>query len=315
VIYAAPAASFEAVCSNVVTGLVGTLTARIIDNAGSTNYGPLTTGITERVTLHGYGVYVAALTAPSVAGQYSVVWDDGTNPPFSEDLVVTSSALAALVPNGDDLTTVAKAASYIGDTNANTTRLQLLISAYSRAIRRYTDRQFMPVETAVAKKFRYDGAGILNLPSTELQSVTSIVLYTDLPTAQQVTLAAADTVSEADYRLEPRNKTLESTYLWLTLPRRTWFPIYSSNTPSPSDKKLAEVTITGTWGAGSTPGDVELACLIAVDNAYRSPGGFSTETMGGFTLSEVVDPSSGPGRSLPIDARALLGPYRRVALA
>lgn len=87
-----PAEAFEAV-AQFDTGLTGTLAVRIIDNAGATTTARTTTGITEYPA--GSGVYEVTLTAPADRGQYSLVWDDGTNYAVDE-LVVTSSATGSL---------------------------------------------------------------------------------------------------------------------------------------------------------------------------------------------------------------------------
>lgn len=91
-IYARPSVSFEAGASGFPSGLVGTLGVRITDGVGGTTLARRTTGITEYPA--GSGIYSAVLTAPSVEGQYQVVWDTGGASPQwgSDELTVTGSS-------------------------------------------------------------------------------------------------------------------------------------------------------------------------------------------------------------------------------
>jgi hypothetical protein len=211
----------------------------------------------------------------------------------------------------DALTTIQAARSYVGDPNADQNLITVLINSASRSIRQYTSRQFLPAETAVAKKFRYDGAGILDLPFTELRTVTSIVAYTDLPSADQVTLTPASGTTEADWRLEPRQGTSEGTYLWLILPTTLPWKQDSTSAYPPRWDKGIELTITGNWGAATVPGDVEEACLMAVANRYRNPEGVTSRTLGALSISDIPD-APNFSSSLPRAARYILNPYRRV---
>ena len=74
----APGATYEAVIDWGATGQ--TLGLRVIDNAGATTVARLTTNITEYPA--GSGIYArTGNTAPSTAGQYTLVWDDGSATP------------------------------------------------------------------------------------------------------------------------------------------------------------------------------------------------------------------------------------------
>jgi hypothetical protein len=225
-----------------------------------------------------------------------------------------------LAPSPDALTLVETARTFLNKSDDSTPeltlRLQILINSYSRAIRRFTGRQFKPVETGLARKYRYDGGGYLSLASSEATVVTSVVLHTDLPSASWRTLAVQSATVESEYRLEPRQKTLESTYLWLTLPELGRFSPIGAN-PDPNGLREArgfEVTVTGNWGAGVVPGDVEHACLISVANGYRNPESFASRGLGALQFTEGLEVTSDEsGASLPRDARSLLYPYRRGA--
>lgn len=222
----------------------------------------------------------------------------------------------AIDPSADALTTIENVKLLLSSSKQDPNmddKLQLLINSYSRAIRLYTSRQFLPVETAISKKFRYEGNGYLNLPNTEVTAVTSMTLYTDLPQTSWVVLAGQNATTEAQFRLEPRNGTLEGTYLWLTLPE---IGMFSPLVPEPIVTRRArasEITVLGNWGAGVVPGDVEHACMMSVANAYRNPEGFAARSLAGFSFSEMAESQvlAETGLSLPRDARALLAPYKR----
>lgn len=194
-------------------------------------------------------------------------------------------------------------------------RVQRLINAYSRQIRLYTGRQFVPAESAVTKKFRYEGSGMISLSPFELNGApTTITLGTDLPTSSWQVLPAQDANTESQYRLEPRQGTLEGTYLWLSLPE---IGMYSPLAPETLVSRRArghEISILGNWGMGQLPADVELACMIAVSNGYLNPSAMQSVSVGGMSLSEVVESGGqSEGIALPRDARSLLAQYKRTA--
>lgn len=87
-----PSSTFEAVASGFASGLTGTIGVRILDNAGATTTARVTAGIAEYPASS--GVYYVTLTAPSTAGQYTILWDNGTATPgniATEDLVVAET--------------------------------------------------------------------------------------------------------------------------------------------------------------------------------------------------------------------------------
>ncbi len=106
----APGAAYEAVFEAGVSGLVGTVALALLDNAGATTEAFSTAGIIElEVAAEASGIYVAARTAPALAGQYTLLWSlDGSAAPSqvtAEELVVTSSAPAGSLA-GDTYATV-----------------------------------------------------------------------------------------------------------------------------------------------------------------------------------------------------------------
>lgn len=89
-------APFEAVFESGETGLLATVTVKVIDNDGATVIGPTSIGITEDGTS---GLYIwNAPAAPAALGQYTIVWSrDGTFSDSSiavEDLVVLTAGFS-----------------------------------------------------------------------------------------------------------------------------------------------------------------------------------------------------------------------------
>jgi hypothetical protein len=104
-----PGETFEAVIETGTTGLVGTLELGILDNQGAFTAALDSDDIIE--TPAGSGVYAATRTAPTVKGQYTILWSlDGTTDPDQvqiEPLNVTFTALTA-EPIGPTYATVAE---------------------------------------------------------------------------------------------------------------------------------------------------------------------------------------------------------------
>ena len=180
-------------------------------------------------------------------------------------------------------------------------RITLLISAFSKAIGRYTGRQWLGkahginagTEVATAKTYSYDGNGYLSLAPYEARDITQVKLDGKVITAT----AAGEQMESDEYVAEPRQKTTEATFLYLLLPR-----LEEKDTPH-------AVEVTAKWGIWAVDPDVELACLHAVADAYRNPEGVAQRDIGdGLTLGEDADENGG---SLPRAARALLTPFRR----
>lgn len=118
----APSSSFEA--EAVFPSSLGTaLTVRIIDNVGGTTLAAQAT--TERTTGGGSSVYTATLTAPAAGGQYTIVWLDGTNPPATEDLVITGTATAAAAAVGGTFSYAGTVAGSAITTARDKVRLEL----------------------------------------------------------------------------------------------------------------------------------------------------------------------------------------------
>lgn len=297
----APSASFEATAL-FATGLTGTLGVRILDNAGATTTARATVGIAEYPA--GSGNYYVSLTAPSVAGDYSVFWDNGAVTPgnvATEDLRVTSTADSGAIPSGFDLTTLAAVRSYLQKPTADTgqdTIIQSEITRASRMILEYTQREFAPVTASATRRLlvypgRTGRAVHVDLAPYDLRSVTSASLHPE--TASPTVLTAA-----TEYLLAPENAPF-GVYTAIRLARSLSF---SSDTLT--DFGHACLDITGAWGFASVPDDVVKACIVTVGLwMRREVQAFSTT----FNLDEgrLERPEA-----LPSAVRASLSRYRRL---
>lgn len=210
--------------------------------------------------------------------------------------------------NANALTSLHRARSYVlGSATQDSAdeALVFLINWVSQAIQNYTKREFVPTDhldsnddpvAGATRKFDYTGAGFLSLAPYELREITSISLYSDETSPQELT--------SRDYRLEPRGRTEQGTYLALELvPGTRWHTMYDFG---------YEVSITGDWGMATVPADVEGAALIMIKDLRMNPGGFSSYNVGPVQVSER-EPAFGtiPIGSIPPGARRALAPYLR----
>jgi hypothetical protein len=192
-------------------------------------------------------------------------------------------------------------------------RLAILISAYSNAVRRYCDRQFVgknpgpefdPNSTSTIS-YEYDGNGYLNLGPWEARQVVSVTLD-----GKSLPLYNALAPTSESYSPTPRQQTTEGTFLSIALPRRersSGSYVGHYGTAFVGGGYCGIVDVVAKWGVVDLPRDVELATCIAVGNAYRNPEGAASRSVGEFSMVEV----SGNGANLPQDSRALLAPYQR----
>lgn len=290
---------------------------------------PSGTPITPAVTQSPTGVFKATVTA-TMPGLwwYSAV---GTN-----NVAVGSGSFVveSLIPSvrTDALTDLFSARQFVladGLDDSQDYRLAKLINAYSRAVYRYTRREWLPQSTG-ARSFTYDGSGVLELadPDSDLRAVTAVTLYSDQPTASQQVLTAPSGGAQGDWRLAPVGGTREGTYLRLEFTSLIIRPFNTAAFPNYgisshwSERLDYKVTVTGDWGIysslASVPEDVQLACLVAIKDAYANPEGFASRAFGPLQLTEESSvpggESFGPG-DLPSEARSLLdGPYRARAI-
>lgn len=231
---------------------------------------------------------------------------------------VTVALIAEAVVTSDEMRRFLDRTGLTGtQADEETDWLHDLINAYSLAAARYCNRQFTPerasvggawplqsgaLVTAEPKEFQYKGAGYLSFSPYEPRAVSSIVVGSDLLAADQWTLSPGTASAEAEYRLEPAEKTSLGTWLYVLLPpvdltRSRWNRLIGRR-----------VRVTGDWGPTVTPEDVKHAVKIAVAQGFRNPEGYAGRDSGGMEIVEQADRFVG---SLPGESRALLKPYRR----
>jgi hypothetical protein len=285
---------------------------------------PSGTPITPTVTQSPTGVFKATV----VANQAGLWWYSATgtaNVAIGRGSFVVESLMPVI--RTDALTDLLSAREFVledATDDSQDFRLDRLINAYSRAIYKYTRREWRPQSSSV-RSFSYDGSGVLELanPDSDARAVTAVTLYTDLPTASQQILTAPSTSIEGDWRLGPIGGTPEGTYLRIDFTSLLQRPFNVGGFPGYGNSQYFQqridykVNVTGTWGICATladvPEEVQLACLIAVADAYRNPEGFASRLIGPLQLTEETptSPSSEfAPRDLPPEARSLLDPYR-----
>lgn len=190
------------------------------------------------------------------------------------------------------------------------TKLGLLISAFSRAIGRYCDRQFLgkawdgDVDATSTISFGYDGNGWLSFSPWEPREIESVTLDGKSLPLYDPTAPEMET-----YSLLPLQKTTESTYLGVNLPQRErhgQLAVGSYGTVFVGSGYVGQVDVVAKWGIVGVPEDVELATCISVLDAFRNPEGAASRAMGDFNMVEAQG-----GGNIPAAARALLGPLQR----
>lgn len=272
-ISAIPGSVFVANLESAPTGLVGTLTVAIYDPINVVYPTPAqTSGIAE--TPASSGLYYATLTAPTVAGTYSVIWDNaGTY--ISEDLVVSYSALTG----GSLYLTLPELKSTLtmnGTTFADAD-LTLAISAASRAVDSITSRRFW-LDSDATKVRYYTPVSDRMVKIDDLVTLTSV----------QVDLTGGGTYSDAwtlgtDFVLEPFNAPSEQPprpygTIRTRLMSGRWFPTYIEQS----------VKVTGQFGWSTVPDDVAAATGILASKLLRrsreAPFGIVTSGLDGVAM-------------------------------
>lgn len=191
------------------------------------------------------------------------------------------------------LTTLPRAKAYLRrkpeDVSADE-RIEILVDAFSKAIIGYVRREFLAVETE-ERTFEHNGTGLVSLAPYDLRTIDAV-------TIEGTAYTAGSPASGRHYRPLPVGQTPEGTYWNLRVPDTV--------------EDEAAIVVVGSWGIGHVPTDVELACLIAVDNGFHNPGAFGSRTFGDLAVvQETEQYVPNEGQSLPPDSRALLSPYRR----
>ena len=304
-IFAAPSGTVEAGLQWDVSGLVGTIGIRIIDTpAGATFLARTTAGIAENPA--GSGLYEWSGSAPSTAGSYSVIWDDGSATPGHvalEELIVTSTAVAAAAPSGTDLCTVADVKLALEQATASTaadTLIQTLITSASRMIPERYQRDFAP-RNAVTETFEVDSFYVDFCPFDVRGTNLTVTLH---PEGTPIVLASTQ------YQLKPIGTGDLGTYTGMQL--SVLQNLYSS---SGTRFGYEQVSVLGDYGPAAVPDDVRRAAILTVcswlDARFVSAYGLDAIN----APVQDLRPDRFGGFAIPMQAHAILKPYQRAMVA
>lgn len=302
-IFAAPGATVEAALQWPVTGLVGTLGVRIIDTpSGSTFLARTTAGIVENPA--GSGLYEWSGAGPTTAGTWSVIWDDGATTPGHtaiEELVVTSTIIAAAAPAGTDLCTVADVQLAMESTSTPSSvssLIQTYITAASAMIENAYQRNFAPRATQTYS-FKVIGFSV-DLAPHDLRTATTVTLD---PAGTPVVLAATQ------YRLSPTGgESNLGTYTNVQLSRLQ--NLYST---SVTNYGYAELSVLGDWGPAAVNDDVRRAAALTVASWLSRPVA-APNALEVFSGGDGdVRPDRIGGFAIPFDAHRIFAQYTRPA--
>jgi hypothetical protein len=292
----APGATFEAVIDWGATG--ATLGLRIIDNAGATTVARLATNITEYPA--GSGIYSrTGNTAPSVGGQYTLVWDDdagvgAVGHVATEDLLVTSTT-AYTAPSGTDYISSSDLKTRLGITvTTYDTRAAGAVAAASRGVDGACDRRFWADADATSVRY-YSPA-----PTSQICAIDDLVTLGSVKTdtGNDGTFATTLT-SGTDYDLWPLNAAAENPVRPYTVVRLrgsgSW-PYYSRS-----------VKVTGKFGWPAVPaGVVEATAILATIIFKRTDTPFGIFTAGVDEVTAMRIAQTDP------TIRGLLAPFIRL---
>lgn len=278
-IFAQAGTSFEATSIGWATGLAGTLGVRVVDNTGGTPIARVTAGIVEFPA--GSGRYQVVLTAPALAGQYDVLWDNGSGVWAGEELLVTLGPPATPVPGAVQaspraLCTIADVKAFLNltpeaqpaDQAVVDDLLQNMVNGVSDAIHQEADREFVQSAAGVVREFEFPGPG--HIFTRELP------LYGDLSAFTLVRLMDVDTgalAQDVTAFVQGRPRV-----------RKPWEPIRRLFFRSGASISSASyVEVTGTWGFPQIPYDIKEWAIIAAGEWYardveKFSGTFNTET-------------------------------------
>lgn len=258
-----PGQTFEAYSPELASGLTGTVGVRIRDGAGADFLARTTASITADVTVGSNSVYRRTLTAPTTAGQYWIVWDDGTNIGEPTELLVTYSAPTA--PSGSIYVTrdALKVTLEIGDTYADTDIDDALAGA-CRVIDSYKRTRFYPTTET---RYYTGNRRSCELEIDDANAVTAVTVDIDGDGTFETTW-----VTGTDFALAPVNAPLTGEpYRKLVLLGQAGrvFPVY-----------LNAVKVDGSFGWAEAPAQVVQATKILaaryLKRARETPYGILT---------------------------------------
>lgn len=314
-IYAQPGAPFQAVLDGAPTGKTGEVGIRLLrDSDGSTAIARTTANITELLT--GSGIYLAkGLVAPTIAGNYTIVWDDGSVGPTTattEEMVVTSTSPVATLPNPGDLCTLAEVKALLKLARTDQDELlQTLITPASRAVIRWTDREFAPITIKETRSFEWDWEGELcSLAPYDVQAKTEErgARTYKVPAIYEVAVDS-DHWGDNNDRVEPYVLSSEEWREWPQPPRDG---TYLSLRLRPYAAVLGRVVwenrrllVTADWGFPSVPEDVAKATAFVVKHWLESNAAALPRPDQDPNMNDV------PKRGIPMESMQILEHYKR----
>ncbi len=270
---------------------------RVIDNAGATTTARATASIAEYPA--GSGVYAKTLVAPLVAGQYTILWDNGATTPgnvAAEDLLVTSTP-SYVAPSGTAYTTVANLKASLGITvTTYDDDLAECIEAASRGVDGICDRWFW-LDTVDVTRYYTPSSPSLLLPIDDLVSVTT--LKTD--TTGDQTFATTLT-RNSDYFLEPLNAAVENPARPYTVARLNPYGQYWP-------PWIRSVQIVGKFGWPAVPAPVVRATSLLSAILHKRK-----DAVFGFAVAGVDTETAMRIAQTDPTIRGLLNPYMRLSI-
>lgn len=264
-------------------------------------------------TLIAPGVWEISLVAPSVAGDYAVLWDADGALWRADDLTVTASLYSPGAdpppadPPTNDLLTVAeyKVAENLTDDRYDEAIAQI-IPQVSAAIRSFTDRDFGALPVVEERTYQYRGGGVLDID--------------DCSTITAVRMDGRGLIRGRDYW--PQGERSGGPYFYLDMyvePGRLGSPemgftrnedtIYAGPRYRPS---TATVTVEGEFGWVDVPLDVKLAAIEMTRSVIDLPvDQIQGEALAEYSYTRAAQYNTG---RWPSRAADLLRPYRRINL-
>lgn len=295
-IYAAPGGTLEASLTWPLSGLAGTIGVRIIDTpSGSTILARTTSGIVENPA--GSGLYYFSGTAPTIAGSYSVIWDDGSVAPghtATDDLIVTYSAPGVL-PSGPYLCSLADvklALQFESDSTQKDAEITALLPTATRILEAYAQRNFTsPTAGGTIKRLVFRG-GFLSLPDLQAGAAYSITRVID----------ATLLVEETDYFLEPVGAS-DGIYTYASTNVTPVGPFLNQSLSAINRKsRRILVDVSGTWGFPAVPELAKRAAVAAI-GAWVSKG---VAAMRGSDDGQGAPPNPVAAWTLPYAAKDII---------
>lgn len=258
--YAAPSTPFPSIADGFATGLAGTIGVRIRDTGGNDVLARTTAGIVEDIA--GSGIYRVTLTAPAIAGQYTVVWDDGSI--FAaDDLIVTYTPLAA--GPTDTFASVDELAVRLGVTFTadERVRAQTLLEMVTGLIQEETNQTIFLV-TGDTLTTRSVASDRFRLPQRPVVSVASVALD-------------GGTVDAGSWYLET-DEIVQLNYLGIS---EQHFGGLGRGWLGPAHI----LTVLYTHGYATVPGVVKAICLDVAVRVWVNPGNVIQEKYGNESIT------------------------------